>query len=310
MNTRFVETFIMLAKVRSVREVARQMHTTPGTVSMRIKTLEESLGVRLFEWDFKTLELTVKGARLLSYAEHVVDAAQAFERAAAPQTHTGRLRLGVNETVVLTVLPAFMRIAERVMPGVQIDFSVELTHSLKERLIMRELDLIVHVSGDQTPFIHSEELLEVSQQWIAKPRPISTDTPITQVLRKQLITQMRNTVPYEQVSNMVQEMGSRHGMLAADIRLSGSPSLAAMVSLVKVGLGVGIMPALLVLKELEDGELIQLPFPSTPPTRMSLSHMRNASPIVTDTAELLRKVCRRFCRRQNPDHIRFSGYIE
>ncbi|MFP8965079.1 LysR family transcriptional regulator [Pokkaliibacter sp. CJK22405] len=309
MNTRFIETFILLAKVRNVREVARQMHTTPGTVSMRIKKLEESLGVTLFDWDFKTLELTVKGARLVSYAEHVVEAAQAFERAAAPQTHSGRIRLGVNETVVLTVLPEFMRIAERVMPGVQIDFSVELTQNLRERLIMRELDLIVHVSGEHAPFIHSEELMEVSQHWIAKPKPISVDTPIAQVLKRQLITQMRNTVPYELVSNMVQELGSRYGMTSSEIRLSGTPSLAAMINLVKIGLGVGIMPAVLVLKELESGELIQLPYPATPPTRMSLSHMRNASPIVTDTAELLRKVCRRYCERQAPEQMRFSGYI-
>ncbi|HKX42673.1 MAG TPA: LysR family transcriptional regulator, partial [Burkholderiaceae bacterium] len=37
MNTRFVETFVLLARVGSVRRVAERLHATPGAISMRVR---------------------------------------------------------------------------------------------------------------------------------------------------------------------------------------------------------------------------------------------------------------------------------
>lgn len=314
MNTRFIETFVLLAQLRNVRQVAHQMHTTPGTISMRIRKLEETLGGPLFNWDFKTLEITSRGTRVLRYAEQVIEATQAFERAAQPHAYnSGRIRLGVNETVALTLLPHLMRVFKRIMPELQIDLSVELTPDLHERLMQRDLDLIIHVSGWNTfnPFVHSHPLFEVTHQWIAKPHPFSADIPLQQVLRHQLITQMRGTQPYEEAKKLIERLISSQQLSTSDIRLSGSPSVAAMISLVKGGLGIGIMPPILVLRELADRELVVLtdpPIPTTP-TGMSISHMKNASPLITDTREIINHICRNYCRRFDERNIRFTGAL-
>jgi len=44
MNTRFVETFLTLARLGSFRATATAMHATPAAISLRIKTLESELG--------------------------------------------------------------------------------------------------------------------------------------------------------------------------------------------------------------------------------------------------------------------------
>ncbi len=309
MNTKFVETFLQLAEVKSVRQVARQMHTTPGTVSMRIKKLEEQVGVTLFNWNHKTLEITPKGAQLISYAQAIMEATNAFKNASSTKTRTSKLRLGVNESIVLTVLPKIMRFLERLVPGIQIDLSVDLTTNLKERLILRELDIIMHVSGDQTatPFFSSYDILEFPQHWISKPRSLGVDLPLDQLLSKQFITQMRGTVPYELALDTLRQLSEKYGLPASDIRVSGSPSLAAMISLVKGGIGIGIMPAILVKKELLEGELIELNHPTIPATKVSLSHMRNASPAICSTADLINKICAHYCRKESRHYIRFVG---
>ena len=48
MNSRFLETFIALARTPHLRRVAERMHATPGALSMRIRSLEQELGVALF----------------------------------------------------------------------------------------------------------------------------------------------------------------------------------------------------------------------------------------------------------------------
>ena len=49
MNTRFLETLITLAQLRSVRATARAMHATPAAISLRIKALEEELQTELID---------------------------------------------------------------------------------------------------------------------------------------------------------------------------------------------------------------------------------------------------------------------
>jgi DNA-binding transcriptional LysR family regulator len=64
MNSRFLETFIALARTPHLRRVAERLHATPGALSMRIRSLEEELGVQLFSADQKALALTDAGKRL------------------------------------------------------------------------------------------------------------------------------------------------------------------------------------------------------------------------------------------------------
>lgn len=74
MNTAFLKTFTHLVVTPNVRKVAAQEYTTPSTISMRIKSLESELNVKLFDREKGTLKLTDHGKRLYSYAESVLKA--------------------------------------------------------------------------------------------------------------------------------------------------------------------------------------------------------------------------------------------
>lgn len=301
MNTRFVETFVLLARVGSVRQVARQMHTTPGAISMRVRKLEAELGIVLFNWDHKTLQITEAGAHLLPYAERVIESTQAFERAASvPGQELGRIRIGVIETVVHTFLPEFMKAMSRSLPGVTIDLTVELSANLKEQLMRREVDLLIRVIGDETgnPFAVTKPVVELPIHWVAKPRAVPARDMIRKVLGKQLLTQMRGSAPYVAAVAIAYQLAAEHGVLASDLRITGSPSLAALVSLVRKGVGVAIMPGLLVKDSIERAELQELSLPTPPSFQIATSYMRNASPLVSEAADIANKVCRNYCKRQ------------
>jgi DNA-binding transcriptional LysR family regulator len=310
MNTRFVETFILLAHVGSVRQVAKQMHSTPGAISMRVRKLEAELGMVLFNWDHKSLQITAQGLRLLPHAERLVEATQAFERAASsPAKEQGRIRIAVIETVVHTFLPDLMKFMSRTMPNVTIDLSVELTSNSKEQLMRREVDLLVRVVSDEgdNPFFITKPIAAIPIHWVARPRAVPVRDMVRKVLSKQLLTQMRGSAPYESAVSIAQQLASEHGVLASELRISGSPSLAALVSLAREGVGVAIMPGILVKDGLENGELQELPLPTPSPFKIGTSHMKNASPLVSEVAEIVSKVCRAYCKRHGERWINSLG---
>src|SRR3546814_9632795 len=101
MNTRFIETFVTLAHLKSFRATAGVLHATPAAISLRVKSLEDELHTELIDRSSKTFRLTANGNHLLSHAHSVMDAVRKMQAAAHQEdTVRGCLRLGVNETVI------------------------------------------------------------------------------------------------------------------------------------------------------------------------------------------------------------------
>src|SRR6202000_357379 len=69
-SLKFLKTFQVAAKLKSFKAAADEMFLTPSAVSHQIKSLEEQLGVALFERGVRTLTLTDAGAH---YLEHISD---------------------------------------------------------------------------------------------------------------------------------------------------------------------------------------------------------------------------------------------
>ncbi len=309
MNIRFLETFVLLARIGSVRRVAELVHASPGAVSMRIRGLESDLGVTLFHWDRKTLQITDAGARLLRHAEAVIEATRTLERAARSDDAIGcRLRVGVLETAVHTFLPEFVKAMGASLPHIELDLTVDLSTHLSEQMMRRDLDLIVRTgSGVDPQFAVVENLLEVPVHWIARRGLVPRKDGLHKALGKQLLTQMRGTGPYEQAVAMAQQLAVQSGMVSSDLRISGSPSLAALVSLVREGLGVAIMHGMLVAPQLASGELVELELPTPPSFRITTWYPKSPPPGVTDTAQVLRRVCKSYCKRVSPHLARYIG---
>jgi DNA-binding transcriptional LysR family regulator len=306
MNTRFVETFIALARVGSVRRVAEQLHATPGTISMRVRTLEKELGVGLFDWDGKKLQITAEGARLLRYAELLMEATRTLERVAqSGSVATGTLRVGMIETAVHTCLPDLMKGVATHLPHIQLDLRVDLTVRLAEQLMRRELDLIFRVSGGHdNPFVITEDLMELPMHWIARRGSIPARDPLKRVFDHQVLMMMRGTVPFEFSMSLVQRLAAQQGLVSSALRVTDSPTIAALVSLVREGVGVGIMPGVLVKEPLDRGELVQLPLPKPEPFRLAVAYPKNFIPSVGRVVEVARKATSAYCRRLGDEWVR------
>ena len=64
--------FVIISREQSIKKAAEALHLAPTTLKSRLKTLEDSLGVILFEQKCGKLYLTPKGALFYQHAQEIV----------------------------------------------------------------------------------------------------------------------------------------------------------------------------------------------------------------------------------------------
>ena len=311
MNTRFLETFITLAQLRSFRATARALHATPAAISLRIKSLEEELQTELVDRASKEFRLTPHAEYLLNHAKAVVDATRRLQTAAHKDSAIrGRLRLGVIESVVHSWLAQYIRELNVLYPELEIDLAVDISHVLERRLRARELDLVIQVEGVAGNEIVSQALAVYPLRWIARRGLLDMrqDGLLQRLLQWPILTFGRGTAPQRAVEDIVGKMANLAQIPLEQTRITCSPSVAAIVQLVRDGYGVAAIPGLFVLKALEDGEFVELPVQPEPPhIIVAMCFHANADMLVHKAATAARHACANYCRQQGTRYIKPLG---
>lgn len=307
MNTRFIETFVILAQLRSFRATARALHATPAAISLRIKSLEEELDTELIDRSSKEFRLTAGAEFLLGHAKAVVDATHRLQTAARKESVVrGRLRLGVIESVVHSWLTHYVRELNASYPELEIEMAVDTSSVLEKRLRARELDLVIRVEGIDSREILSEALAIYPVRWIARRDLLETrkEGLIQRLLRLPLLTFARGTAPQRALEEIVAKLANLAAIPIEQTRITCLPSVAAIVQLVKDGYGVAAIPGLFVSEFLESGELVELPVQPAPPSIIvSMCRRAGAEMLVHAAAATARLVCAGYCAQIDQRYI-------
>src|ERR1700746_1506885 len=110
MNLRHLSVFYGVARAGSVNAAARLLHTSQPAVSREVRTLEERLGVVLFDRLPRGMRLTEAGQMLFGYAEKIFALEKAAERAMRElaDLEGGQLAIGASNTLGMYLLPALV----------------------------------------------------------------------------------------------------------------------------------------------------------------------------------------------------------
>ncbi|MGN6232558.1 MAG: LysR family transcriptional regulator [Trinickia sp.] len=307
MNTRFVETFVTLAELESFRATARVLHATPATISLRIKSLEDELRAELIDRSTTQFRLTPAGESLLGLARNLVDAARALREAAGQEVVVGgKLRLGVIETVVHSWLAHYVTHLNAKFPQLDVDLTVDSSAVLQQRLLAGEIDLAIRVEGIDSTKIASSAIASYPVRWIAKRGLLSRRTAglAARVLQRPILTFGRGTAPQVALQSIVLTLARQENVRPEQTRVTCSPSVAAIVQLVRDGYGVACIPSLFVTDELQTGEFVELPLkPVPPPIVVSVCKPANASAMVNAAASAAHLACTAYCRTKRRDLV-------
>jgi DNA-binding transcriptional LysR family regulator len=143
-NLRALETLLAIERLGSFVATARKLNTTQPTVSMRIRELERQLGVRLIERERNHAKLTQRGLECAHYAERILAlSSHLVHDVADSKAYSGRIRIGVSESVALTWLPQLVCKIQDDYPNVVLEIDVDLTFTLWRKLESGNYDLIM-----------------------------------------------------------------------------------------------------------------------------------------------------------------------
>ncbi|MBL8647256.1 MAG: LysR family transcriptional regulator, partial [Sphingosinicella sp.] len=179
MNTRFLETFLWLARLKSFSRTAEKLHASQPAVSGRIVALEELLGVTLYERHVKGFELTPAGRRILDRCEQIVQLSRELKSVASEDNVLGRpLRIGASDAISLSWMPDLVSMLTTTFADYQFDMITDSAPNLSRMLMNDEIDIALIANGIDEPRIVNAPLCNYRIEWLANPRKFKIDKPM------------------------------------------------------------------------------------------------------------------------------------
>lgn len=262
-----VRAFLATAKNGSLSAAARVLGQTQPTLSRQISTLEQSLGVTLFERIGKRLIITQAGKDLLEHAVQMSDAANAFSLSASGRTQiiAGLVRISVSDLFSIHLMPAFLEKIQIELPQIELEIVVSNTLSDLQR---READIAIrHVRPTQPELIgkfigESTAGLYASHSWIQKHGEPKT---LSQLIDHSLIG-------ISDVDQMISILSDNGLLLKPENFKIRTDSGILMWEMIRKGLGIGVLTTEVSNNTPELKQLLPDVFPPIPVPTWLVTH--------------------------------------
>ena len=246
-----LEAFYWIARLGSVKEAARHLNVAPPTISLRIDQLESELGSPLLERAGRGLALTPRGEALVPRVAQVIEQyGQIREAMSGEEQYIGILRVGVTETFAQACLPAFMRALGLRHPSLQFEFVVRTSAELEREVLERSLDVAFAINPTGDPKLTLVPLGIQAVTWAAA-KSFHLPSPLHPSHLKGVLV-ITNTHPapmWRQITEWFREAGLEPSLVCR----CSSPIVVAR--LVTEGLGVSLLPRLLVQQAIAKGDV-------------------------------------------------------
>lgn len=152
MNLKALQSLIAIHEAQSFQEAARRLGYNQSAISMQIKTLEEDLGVELFDRSVRPPSMTAAARALINPAREIVSLVQIIRAAAhSHRSLDGRLSVGVIPTVAANSFPDALVALRNLYPNVQIKVESGLSSLLIERVAGGSLDVAIVTEPELLP---------------------------------------------------------------------------------------------------------------------------------------------------------------
>jgi len=234
-----LEAFYWITRLHGFRAAAAHLNLTQPTISLRIRSLEQALGLKLFERFGRKTRLTSEGRELVPQAERMIGL---LEELNAKQGRTdlwrGRLRLGAPDSFGLICMPALLAALKKQYPELNVALTIDNSSVLSQGLNDRDLDVAILADPELEPHVAVEPLGTIECAWVAS----------TRLRLPRELVRPRDLAPYEiftnpEPSNLMTLVRNWFGTAGLEVpHLSTCNSLSVILRLAMAGAGVSLLP--------------------------------------------------------------------
>ena len=290
MELRHLHYFIAVAEELHFSRAAERLCISQPPLSQQIRSLEEELGVKLFERTKRHVQLTEAGKVFLERSYLVL--AQLEQAIAVTQQigrgEVGQLAIGFVDSATYTVLPEILRVFREQFPAVKLRLHEMTTAQQIQALHHKQIDVGIVRSAISESGLSVECLLHESLVLaLPETHPFSAQTQLSlSTLADEffiLFPARMGPVFYEQIIHSCQQAGFRPKVAQEAVQMQ------TIVGLVAAGLGIAIVPAS--MQNFHRGGVIYRPLQEQiPKTGLYLTwRQQDSSPVISAFLGLARK---------------------
>ncbi len=248
-----IRSFVTVARLGSFTRASEVLHVTQPAVTGHIKTLEQTLGIALFQRTTGRIELTKAGESLLPDAERVLaDFNQLMSHAKALKGElTGSLNFALVEDVEFSRIGKFMRGLRTAFPLLQLKTCNLASEAVFQQLIAGGCHAGFCITNVALPAELSAIKLRTINYVVAAP--VAFAKALSSAGWRDMAAMPWISAPRESHVRAIQNaMFARQG-LTPNVVIECS-QLSAVEGMVKSGLGLALMREEVVTSMADDGE--------------------------------------------------------
>ena len=268
LDARQLRALCVLGITGSFTETARRLHLTQSAISHSMKALETELGLSLIERSGRKALLTQAGQSLVARAEKILIE---MSKARSELQHLARwggsrLRLGASSTACQYLLPPVIREFRRQFPHWQIEVSsrdtMQCLEDVKEGVL--DLALCMDAPGMERELtfrpLFSEEIRVVLPASHAKAK--QKTIAAADVVNEPMLSYTATSYLTQIIRTHLEREGLRVPPPVIELG-----SLEAIKEMVKLEMGIAIMPSWVSAADAAEGSLVLLPLSGKKLTR-------------------------------------------
>jgi DNA-binding transcriptional LysR family regulator len=276
-----LKVFRVVADNLNYRRAADELHITQPAVTAQIRSLEESLGIALFDRVGRETSLTQAGVTLLPYVRQIEAVTNDAIAALAPfgGLEGVELSIGASHTIADYLLPALLPHLLQEWPKLRIHVTSGSTNDVLQALTFHQVGIALIEAPAHRPDLKVEAfgkdeltlIVKPDHQWVKKPFVKAADLVQEPILLREVGSG---------TGHCVEDYLERNGILRQQLQtFLDMNSTEGIISAVEAGLGIAFVPILALEKALKLGTVKAIPLDNGPIRReLSIALLNGPDP--------------------------------
>lgn len=256
-----LKIYIEVFKSRSVTVASKVLGIPQPSVSRTVSDIEEHYNVRLFERIQKKIIPTPEGEKFYQFALHLIENYNRMEKSLISSERHEVIRIGASIKLGNELMPKLVSEFNKMNPGVRCYVRITNQVTMEKKLLANELDLAFCENIlDSDQFVSSKfgedkliVVLPKGHELLKKESIVLED-----ILDYPLLVREEGSGSRELLKNVLRA----HGLVAKPAWESISTD--AILKAVHKNIGISVLPASLVSKHIQKGELCTVPLEGNP----------------------------------------------
>lgn len=253
MNTTHIKSFLYVSKYNSISKAADKLNYSTSTIYEHLKSLENEVGVTLYNKANRGIYLTENGEIFLEYANKILDIVDDIHRRFYKSSET--LRIMASESSDFFVMKPLMDKFIIKYPDIEIDYTKATTDVAIEKILNGLCDVgVISEPGFSTSKVKCDFLCKLPLSFVASPKHICFKNGIVD-------SREDNTLLSTMGFTVVSKLLVSKGLLFSDYFSSKKNigDLQTLKELAYEGIGISLLPTFLVEDDIAQGKLKLIP---------------------------------------------------